>query len=219
MSAYELAVDQRADMIEIDLHRSRDGAIAIRHDENLKSLGRALDIAAADLAELRELDAGGGQTVPILEEVLDRFGTEIAFNLELKRGSEGCYPGLEAAALEAVESRGLLGSTLFSSFEDEVLERLRGLSSAARLAVLVSPRKPQRALERARAIGAESINPSLVLADPALIEAAHADGRAVLVYTVNELDDMRRLLDADVDGLFTNYPDRLRALLETLRGK
>jgi glycerophosphoryl diester phosphodiesterase len=219
VSAFELAIDQRADMIEIDLHRSRDGAIAIRHDEHLTSLGCDREISATDLAEIRKLDAGGGQTVPILEEVLDRFGRQIAFNLELKRGSGGCYPGLEADALEAVESRGLLGSTLFSSFDDEALERLRALSSAARLALLISPRRPQHALDRARAIGAESINPQLDLAAPALIEAAHADGLAILVYTVNELDDMLRLLTAGVDGLFTNYPDRLRALLETSRGK
>jgi glycerophosphoryl diester phosphodiesterase len=219
VSAFELAVDQRADMIEIDLHRARDGAIAIRHDEHFRSLGCDRAISAMDMEEIRELDAGDGQSVPVLDEVLDRFGREIAFNLELKRGSEGCYPGLEADALEAVERRGLLGSTLFSSFDDGILERLRALSSAARLAVLVSPRRPQRALERARAIAAESINPQLGLAVPALIEAAHADGLAILVYTVDEIDDMRRLLNAGVDGLFTNYPDRLRALLETPRGR
>ena len=219
LSAFELAVDQRADMIEIDLHRSRDGAIVIRHDEHLRSLGCGLEIAAMDLAEIQKLDAGDGQIVPTLEEVLDRFGRAIAFNLEIKRGSDARYPGLEADALEAVESRGLLGSTLFSSFDDGVLERLRALSSAARLAVLVSPRRPLRALKRARAVGAESINPSLHLAAPALIESAHADELAILVYTVNKLDDMRRLLHAGVDGLFTNYPDRLRALVETHRGE
>ena len=131
----------------------------------------------------------------------------------------GCFPVLVAAALEAVESRGLLGSTLFSSFDDGILERLRALSSAARLAVLVSARRPQRALERARAVGSESIHPWIGLADPELIESAHADGLAILVYTVNELDEMRRLLDADVDGLFTNYPDRLRAMLDAPRGE
>jgi glycerophosphoryl diester phosphodiesterase len=219
MSAFELAVDQRADMIEVDLHRTRDGAIAIRHDEQLRNLGCELEISAMDLAEIRELDAGGGQSVPILDEVLDRFGRDIAFNLELKYGSDGCYPGLEIAALQAVESRNLLDSTLFSSFDDGILGRIRALSSAARLAVLISPRRPAHALERARAIGAESINPPLHLAAPALIEAAHDDGLAILVYTVNELDDMHRLLNAGVDGLFTNYPDRLRALLETPRGK
>ena len=90
-------------MIEIDLHRSRDGAIAIRHDEHLRSLGCDRAISAMDREEIQKLDAGDGQSVPSLEEVLERFGREIAFNLELKRSSDGSYPGLEAAALEAVE--------------------------------------------------------------------------------------------------------------------
>ena len=87
LPAYELAIEQRADMIEIDLHRTRDGATVIAHDEELSGLGGKGEIAAATLAEVRALDAGGGERVPTLDEVLDRFGERIPFNLELKRGS------------------------------------------------------------------------------------------------------------------------------------
>ena len=212
-SAFQLAVDQRADMIEIDLHLSRDGAIVVRHDADLSSVGLNREIRAVDLARIQDLDAGGGEKIPTLDEVLDRFGTEIAFNLELKTGSEGAYPGLEAAALRAVEARGLLASTLFSAFCDDVLGRLRGLSSQARLAVLVSARRPAGALERARAVGAEALNPAFLLASADFIDAAHAEGFAVYPYTVDALAELRRCLEAGVDGLFTNYPDRLRELV------
>ena len=84
--------------------------------------------------------------------------------------------------------------------------------------MLVSPRKPQRVLERARRIAAEAVNPWFRLAESPWIEAAHGDGLAVYPYTVDELDDMRRLLTAGVDGLFTNYPERLRALVDSPRG-
>ncbi len=218
LPAFELAVDQGADMIEIDLHHSRDGVIVVRHDAELRSLGGRADIAQLDWAEIRQLDAGDGQAVPTLDGVLDRFGTRIAFNLELKRSARGEYSGLEGEVLAAVESRGLLAATLFSSFYDGVLERLRALSSRARLAVLVSPRKPRRVLERARRIAAEAVNPWFGLAESPWIEAAHGDGLAVYPYTVDELDDMRRLLTAGVDGLFTNYPERLRALVASPRG-
>jgi glycerophosphoryl diester phosphodiesterase len=70
LSAYELAVEQRADMIEIDLHRTRDGAIVIYHDEDLAG-SVATASADASLAEVRELDAGEGERVPTLDEVLD----------------------------------------------------------------------------------------------------------------------------------------------------
>jgi glycerophosphoryl diester phosphodiesterase len=218
LAAFALAVDQRADMIETDLHRSRDGAIAIRHDEQLASLGGQRGIADSELAEIQRLDAGEGQTIPTLDEVLDQFGHRISFNLELKCGPQGAYPELEAEALAAVKRRGLLDSTLFSSFDDGVLGRLRALSSEARLAVLVSPRRTKRALERAEAVGAEAINPGLGVATPEWVESAHAKDLAVYVYTVNERAQMRRLLGAGVDGLFTNYPDRLRELLPPIRG-
>ncbi len=213
LPAYELAIEQRADMIEIDLHRTRDGATVIAHDEELSGLGGKGEIAAATLAEVRALDAGGVERVPTLDEVLDRFGGRIPFNLELKRGSSATYEGLERAALDAVRKRGLLEQTLFSSFFDPVLERLRALEPEARLARLFSPRDPERPLERARAVGAEAINPWLGLLQPELIEAAHAEGLAVYVFTVDEEQEMRSLLDLGVDGIFTNFPDRLRALL------
>ncbi len=213
LPAYELAVEQRADMIEIDLHRTRDGATVVAHDEELSGLGGEGEIADATLAQVRALDAGGGERVPTLDEVLDRFGERIPFNLELKRGSRATYDGLEQAALDAVRERGLLRQTLFSSFFDPVLERLRALAPEARLARLFSPRDPERPLERARAVGAEAVNPWRGLAQPGLIEAAHAEGLAVYVFTVDEEEEMRSLLDLGVDGIFTNFPDRLRALL------
>jgi glycerophosphoryl diester phosphodiesterase len=213
LPAYELAVALGADMIEIDLHRTRDAAVVITHDEDLAGLGGRGEIADASLAEVRALDAGRGERVPVLAEVLDRFGPRIAFNLELKRGQRAEYAGVEADALAAVESRGILERTIFSSFYDPVLARLRALSRDARLALLLSPQDAALPIERARRLGAEAINPWRGLARRELIEAAHAEGLAVYVYTVDEEDEMRRLLALGVDGLFTNYPDRMRALL------
>jgi glycerophosphoryl diester phosphodiesterase len=216
--AYALAIEQRADMIEIDLHRSRDGEIVVAHDEDLAGLGGRGEIAAATAAEIRALDAGNGERVPTLAEVLDHFGARIPFNLEFKRGRSATYAGLEAAALAAVERRGLLERTLFSCFHDAVLARVRQLSPAARIALLLSTREPQQPVERALAVGAEALNPSLLLATPELIDAAHAEGLAVYVYTVDAEDDMRRLLDLGVDGMFSNFPARLRALVDSPRG-
>ena len=214
LTAYQLAVEQRADMIEIDLHRTRDGAIVITHDEDLTGLGGRGAIEDATLAEVRALDVGGGEPVPTLDETLDRFGGRIPFNLELKRGVRGLYPGLEEQALAAVSGRGLLAVTLFSSFEDAALARLAALAPEARRALLVSPRDAPRPLERALALGAEALNPWFGLARPELIDAAHAAGLAVYPYTVDRAEDMHRLLDLGVDGMFTNVPDRLRELVD-----
>ena len=215
LPAYELAVEQGADMIEIDLHMTRDGAIAICHDAKLGHLGGEGEVGDHTLAELHQLDAGGGERIPTLEAVLDGFGQRIAFNLELKVGGPGPYAGLEEAAIEAVEARGLAAEMLFSSFYDGVLAELRSRSPGARIGVLVALRAPGRIFERAAALAAEAVNPFFTLVDAELVARAHGEGLAVYPYTVDELDWMERLLDLGVDGLFTNHPDRMRQLLST----
>jgi glycerophosphoryl diester phosphodiesterase len=214
MPAFALAVEQRADMIETDLHVTRDGAVVITHDEELVGIGGRGEIADATLAEIRALDAGGGARVPTLDEMLDAFGAAIPFNLELKKGTRAEYEGLEARAIEAVRTRGIAERTLFSSFYDPVLARLRALAPDARVGLLISRRYPVRIIERARALGAEAIHPEAPLVDAALVEEAHQAGLAVHVFTVDAEAEMRRLLGLGVDGLFTNHPNRMRALLD-----
>ena len=129
--AYALAVEQGADMIEIDLHRSSDGAIPIVHDEGLEELGREGEVADVTLEELRSISDAAPPpegpitergTIPILEAVLDRFGETIPFNLEIKMRKGGLpYEGLQAQALAEVERRGLVEQTLFSSFSDALV--------------------------------------------------------------------------------------------------
>ena len=183
--------------------------------EQLKQIQRELgdEDERDDLEDLRDLDAGDGQSMPTLEEVLDAFGAKIPFNLEIKYSRTGAYEGIEARSLEAVQARGLEEATLFSSFFDPVLRELRRLSPAARTALLLSPQWPRDPVDRALAVGAEAINPHSSVVDAGLVEAAHAAGLAVYVFTVDAADEMRRMLDFGVDGLFTNRPDRMRALL------
>jgi len=220
LAAYELAVAQSADMIEIDLHLSHDGVVMIHHDASLERLGGDGEIRDHSAAELAKLIASPGTTleerIPTLLDVLDGFGERMEFNLELKIGIDAAYEGLEEIALTAVEERGLTSRMLFSSFYDGVLSRLRDLSPKARLSILISPRAPIGIFERAEAVGAEAINPEVSLVTPDLCREAHARGLAVFPYTEDDLDGMKRLLDAGVDGIITNHPARLRRLLDSL---
>ena len=217
LGAYALAVEQQADMIEIDLHLTRDGCIVIAHDADLEHFGAEGQIADQTLAEMKQLNAGHSRgevaRVPTLDEVLDEFGQVIPFNLEIKASRNGDYPGLEAATLAALEARGLNESILFSSFEDSVLGRIRAAAPGARIAVLVDPRAPAGMLERAEKMGAEAINPYFLLVNEKMIEEAHAAGMGVYPYTVDDVEHMKRLIDLGVDGLFTNRPDQMRALV------
>jgi glycerophosphoryl diester phosphodiesterase len=218
LGAFERAIEMRADMIETDLHLTRDDVVVIHHDASLSRLGSQGEIRDRTAAELAELDAGLGrgpvERIPTLLDLLARFGERIEWNLELKVGASAPYEGIEARVLAAVEARDLLPRMLFSCFEDLVLERLREGSAAARIAVLVSARKSARVLERAARVGAEAVNPHVSLVDQAFVTAAHGAGLRVYPYTANDRAEMVRLIDCGVDGIITNYPDRLRALVD-----
>lgn len=217
--AYERAIEQAADMIEIDLHRSLDGVVMIHHDADLARLGGMGEIADRTAAELAELNAAPGalaaERIPTLLEVLEAFGDRVDFNLEIKVDRAGVpYEGIEAAVVEALAQHGLLPRMLLSSFSDAVLERLRALSPDARLAVLSSPRARRRILPRARRVQAEAIHPHTSRVTGRLVRRAHEAGMKVYPYTEDDPVAMARLLDLGVDGIITNHPARLRRLLE-----
>jgi glycerophosphoryl diester phosphodiesterase len=205
LAAFELAVAQRADMIETDLHLLRDGAIALFHDDDV----RGRPVGAHDLAELR----AALPQAPTLQETLDAVGRQIDFNLELKAPRAGPYEGLEARVLDLVRRREILSRTLFSSFSDTVLRRLRELEPKARLGTLVSARQPGDILARAASVGAEAVHLDLRLATAARIREAHAAGYQVNVWTVDRPEDQKRLVGEGTDGILTNLPAQLRALV------
>jgi len=219
LSAFERAIEQQADMIETDLHLSRDGVIVIHHDADLERLGVAGEIRDHMASELREMNAAPGASVverlPGLLDILDGFGDRVQFNLELKVSKDDSpYKGIEELVLQAVTERGLMSRILFSSFYDPVLERLRAKSSAARIALLISPRANVAVIERAGRLSAEAINPDIRLVTEELVEQAHAAGLCVYPYTANARSEMSRLLDCGVDGIITNHPARLHSLLQ-----
>ena len=217
-AAFERAIEQSADMIETDLHLSRDDVVVIHHDAALERLGEAGQIRDRTAAELLALNvdprAASPATMPTLDDVLDRWVDRVAWHLELKvAADDAAYPGLEARVVEAVAGRGALPRILFSSFYDPVLARVREQSAEARIALLFSPRANFKVIERAQRLGAEAINPDVRLVDAALVADAHAAGLRVFPYTANDSAEMSRLLECGVDGIITNYPTRLHELL------
>jgi len=207
LEAFGRAVEQGADMIETDLHLLSDGAIAVYHDDTLDG---------SPIGELTREDVRRRRPdIPTLEEVLDVFGGVIPFNLELKRPKRGTYEGLETRVVDRLRSRGLLGSTLLSCFDDAVLARLGAIESTARLGLLVSVRARRRIASRAAAIDVESIHLHASLATAPRIASLRVRGYRVYVYTVDDPLVQRRLLACGVDGIFTNTPGRFARLLET----
>ncbi|MGH7804698.1 MAG: glycerophosphodiester phosphodiesterase [Candidatus Binatia bacterium] len=219
------AIELGADMVEVDCQLTLDGAAVILHDERLDRTtnGRG-PLRAKTLREVKELDAGSwfapsfaGEQVPTLEEAIDVLAARVGMNLELKGDDD---PGrLELVALGIVSQRGAFDRTVFSSFSAQRMRRLRQLSSNARIGVLIDCDGDWEAgLDFARALEAEALHPERSLVTPEGMRQAHAEGLEVRVWSVNAIDEAERLVRAGVDGIFTDFPDRLLRL-EALRDR
>jgi glycerophosphoryl diester phosphodiesterase len=153
-----------------------------------------------------------------------RRAADLWFDLEIKRvpfspetigdGYDGRKPGLlEERVVTAIRAAGVVGRTRVRSFDHRAVALLRGLEPGITGAVLVDETAPLDPGELARRAGADLYCPSYRFVDEEVVHRAHAAGVRVLPWTVNEPDHWRRLLDWGVDGLTTDFPDRLAAFL------
>ena len=204
-AAFDLAVEQRADMIELDLHLCADDSIAVQHDARHAKLGA---LAHATREQLR------AHGVPLLEEVLDRYAARIALNLELKHERGARSDGLCARVLEQVTQRAELSRILFSSFEVRLLRELHALEPRARIGLLFTRESARHWPARARELKACALHPPAALTDANLLRAAHELRLKVYAFTVDDPAEMQRLLTLGADGLFTNLPDVMHGVLD-----
>jgi glycerophosphoryl diester phosphodiesterase len=223
LAAFRGAIDARCDMIELDVHLSRDKEVVVIHDDTLERTTSGTGaVAGKSLAELRGLDAGAwfdprfsGERIPLLTEVLALASGRIHVNIELKRGKHFPYTMEELAdrTLGVVETARMTDQVLFSSFDPAAVDRIRERNPLLPVALIVE--KPWRKPEEA---GGGKIYPVLncrtTVLNPENIRRAHAGGIRVHVWTVNTREAMARFISLGVDGIITNHPDRLIALLQ-----
>ena len=222
MAAFRRAVELGAAFIASDLHLSRDARLVCVHDATLERTTNATGaVKELTLAELRELDAGSwygpefaGEHIPTLEEVLE-FAREkdIVFFLEVKQEAAwGIEHGLVATLRDAQEA----ARSVIFSFSPGVLRNVRRLDNTLMTGLLFDAMPkggPQAIVERALEIGARQLAPRGDLVTPELLERAHRSDIQAVCWTVNRPEEMRALIDAGVDGIMTDYPDRLVAAL------
>lgn len=215
--AFDLAFDLGADAIECDVQLSADGQLVIIHDEtvNRTTNGRG---AVRDLsfAALRQLDAGSGQRIPTLDETLAlaraRGG---ALNLELKAEShEEALRVSEAVAARLAETPPddpLRQWLLVSSFSLPAVEDIKRRLPWLRVGALYGERvwTGPAMIERALGLGAEAIHPYPRILTAETVRIAHAAGLCVNVWTANRWSTIRQLIAWGVDGLFSDFPERV----------
>lgn len=220
MSAFRRAVELGATGIETDVQMSRDGALVICHDEKLDrtTSGKGL-LASRTLDELKSLDAGSwfgssfaGEKIPVLEELLALVAeTGIRLNVEIKSGVV-LYPGIEAALVESVRRYNLSGQVIFSSFNHYSLVECKKVAPEIPTGILyieglVDP------WVYAKYVGVNALHPLFHGVRPELVAGAHQAGLLVNTWTVDEPKQIAGMLQCGVDGIITNYPDRVLEVL------
>ena len=193
------------DGIELDLHLSRDGALVVMHDATVdRTTDGSGPIGGFTLAELRRLDAGEGERIPVFEEVLDAVGPDLPIQAEIK--------DVAAARVLAkvLRERELLHRVSVLSFHDEALAEIRGLLPQVRT-VLVAGRTGRDFPDRARAVGAELVSLELRKLSLDAVERCQEAGIDVMAWTVNTPRDLALAQALGLVGAVTDVPEMKRA--------
>ncbi|WP_329391281.1 glycerophosphodiester phosphodiesterase [Streptomyces sp. NBC_01716] len=187
------------DAIELDLHLSKDGALVVMHDAELdRTTDGTGPIADRTLAELRELDAGRGERVPVFDEVLDAVGSPLQAEIKDVAAAR--------ALADVMRERQLVGRVEVSSFHDEAVAEISALVPGVRT-VLIASRWGGDVVDRAVAVGADSLALNIRRLTLEVVERAHAAGLGVIGWVVNTPDHLRLARALGLDGATTDFPE------------
>lgn len=218
IAAFDKAIEMKADYIEMDIQRTKDGELVIIHDT---SVDRTTDgtgyIKDLTSTQLRDLDAGSwkgeefaGEKIPTFDEILDKYHGKIGILLELK--APELYPGIEESIAQELKDRNLdkpqNEKMIIQSFNFESMKKMNTLLPNVPIGVLTGSKAhttPQ-ALEEFSTY-ADYFNPSYGLITEDLVNQVHSLGMKISSWTVRSQESADFLLEMKVDGIITDYPD------------
>jgi len=221
LAAFRVAREQGADGVELDVMRCATGEVIVFHDDELERLGkRAGNTRATSLAALREIDLGGGERIPLLDEVLEELGTMLV-NVELKLAptwwARALDDGLAASVAEILARHAAGERALVSSFDPWLLARFRRRARGIATGLLFAHDQslPLRRAWSAPLLRPAALHPEAVLVDARAVADWHARGYALNVWTVDDPAELRLLAALGVDGVITNRPKFARSVLQS----
>ncbi|MEX2971520.1 glycerophosphodiester phosphodiesterase [Streptomyces sp. C184] len=204
LRSFVRAEHEGLDVIELDLHLSKDGSLVVMHDADVdRTTDGAGPISERTLAELRELDAGQGERIPVFEEVVEAVTAPLQAEIKDVAAAQ--------ALAEVMRARDLTGRVDVISFHDEALAAIRTLLPGVRTA-LVASRYGADVVDRAQAVGATMVSLNIRRLTLELVERAHAAHLKVLGWTVNTHDQLRLARGLGLDGVVTDLPEIRRAV-------
>lgn len=187
------------DLIELDLHLSKDGALVIMHDADVdRTTDGTGPIAEKTLAELRTLDAGRGEHIPVFEEVLDAVRAPLQAEIKDVAAAR--------ALAEVMHRRDLVGRVEVLSFHDDAIAEIARLVPGARTALVASRYGPD-VVERAVDAGAGTVCLNIRRLTLEVVEHARKAGLRIIGWVVNTQDHLRLVRALELDGATTDYPE------------
>jgi len=219
LPAFQLAAEQGAHGIELDVHRSKDGHPVIVHDfevdETTDGTGHVTQMT---LAELKALDAGrwfgaefAGVRIPTLDEVFEDLGARLFINVEIKSESLET-DGVEEVVADCIRRHNMAARVLVSSFNPHTLRRFRTLMPEVPIGYLVAPFYLEE-LGTLDDLAYEAYHPYHEMITPELVAAQLEQGRYVNTWTVNDPKRGVALREMGVRGIITDAPDTMLAAL------
>ncbi|GGW92234.1 glycerophosphodiester phosphodiesterase [Salegentibacter mishustinae] len=208
LESIQKALNFGVDAIEIDVHRCETGELVVIHDFTLdRTTNGSGEVAKKSLTEIKVLKVEDEFEIPLLTEVLDFIQGKCTINIELK--------GLNTATSTAgiikkyiAEKNWTYKDFIVSSFQKNELFQMRKLDEKVALGIL-SKASVTEAIELGKLLKASAIHPSLGIITRDNVKASHEAGFNVNVWTVNEPEDIQRMREFGVDGIISDFPDRL----------
>lgn len=214
MLAFRKAVEVGSDGIELDVHLTKDGQLAVIHDEKIDRTTNGTGLVRdMTMDEIRKFDAGSGEVVPTLEEYLD-FAMQhpIITNIELKNGIIW-YDGMEEKVIQAIRDRKLEDKIIFSSFNHYSILKCKKLAPEIECGFLTGCWIAE-AGAYTKKYGVEYLHPEFYNLTPEVCEEVKKNGIRVNTWTVNSSSDIKNAIAIGVNSIITNDPVLLRQLLE-----
>ncbi|MET9164597.1 glycerophosphodiester phosphodiesterase family protein [Streptomyces cellulosae] len=199
LRSFVAAQEAGLDVIELDLHLSKDGALVVMHDARVdRTTDGTGAIADKTLDELRALDAGRGERIPLFTEVLDAVRPPLQAEIKDVRAAQ--------ALAEVMHERDLTGRVEVASFHDEAIAEIARLVPGVRTA-LVAGRYGTDVVDRAVAVGASRLCLNIRRITLEVVEHARKADLSVFGWVVNTQDHLRLVRALELDGATTDYPE------------
>ncbi|MBS9463978.1 glycerophosphodiester phosphodiesterase [Flagellimonas sp. 389] len=208
LASVQKALDLGVDMIEIDVFKISSGEIVVFHDERVERLSNSGgNIEEYNIYDLKKLTLDGNHKIPMLQDVLKLIDNKVALNIELKGANTS--ERVNFIIENYIEGKGwILDNFVISSFNWDELREMRKINANIKIAVLTEE-DPMDAISVAKELNAVAINPDYTTLTEENAGKIKDEGFKIYTWTVNEPDDIQRMKAFGVDGIITNFPERV----------